>query len=204
MNEQIKTDLQAKYQTLSIQYQQLAERYNRDLPQGDLAQLTALLKEQLAKGTPPKRLAQILRSAQPPQNCSDTVNKRFILSTPIYKGPQSAITFADGAITVTGSGEPSINSKRSKEAWFDPGKPVTITFQIIGGKKEEKTGLLPLHHSVIVQNREYRFTISEGPRSFIIITSDSCDYPESVPAATIVPLGLPPNAPTPEAAPANR
>ncbi len=198
MTEEVKTDLQAKYQTLSIQYQQLADRYKRDMPQGELAPLVALLKDQLAKGMDAKRLAQVLRSSQPPQNCSDTVNKRFILSTAIYKGPQSAVTFADGAITVSGTGEASVNNKRNKEAWFDPGKPVTIQFQIIGGKKEEKTGLLPVHHSIIVQNREYRFTITEGPRSFIGISSDSCDYPESAPPA-ITPIV----SPLPETTPAN-
>lgn len=179
-SEQTKTELQAKYQTLYIQYQQLADKYTRELPQGDLAQLTALIKDQLNKGMAAKRLAQIIRSAQPPQNCSEAISKRFILSTPIYKGPESAVTFADGAITVTGQGEASINSTRSKEAWFDPGKPVNMVFRVIGGKKDEKTGLLPLHHTIIVQNREYRFTVSEGPRSFIVVTSDSCDYPENI------------------------
>jgi hypothetical protein len=178
--DQTTTDLQANYQTLAIQYQQLTDKYKRDVPQGDLAILTAMIKDQLDKGLPSKRLMQIIRSAQPPQNCSEAVSKRFILSTATYKGPQGAITFADGAITVTGTGESSINNKRSKEAWFDPGKPVTIIFHVIGGKKEEKTGLLPLHHTIIVQNREYRFNVSEGPRSFVVVTSDSCDYPENI------------------------
>ncbi len=178
--EQTRTSLQAKYQTLVIQYQQLAEKYKRELPQGDLPLVTTLAKEQLDKGMAPNRLVQIIRSAQPPQNCSEAVSKRFILSTPVYKGPQSAITFADGAITVTGNGEPSANNRRNKEAWFDPGKPVSMVFHVIGGKKDEKTGLLPLHHTIIVQNREYRFTVSEGPRSFVVVTSDSCDYPESI------------------------
>lgn len=178
--EQQATQSRADLQTQIVKFQQLESQYNRDVPQGDLGLLTALVKEQLDKGLAVERMVQIIRAAQPPKNCSQPVNKRFILSTPEYKGPESAITFADGTVTVTGSGESSISSKREKEAWFDPGKPVKINFTIIGGKKEIKTGLLPMHHTLIVRNKEYRFTISEGPRSFIVISSDNCDYLESV------------------------
>ena len=172
--------LRSSYQTLSIKFQQLTDQYARDVPHGDLGLLSSLVKEQLDKGLAVERMAQIIRSAQPPQNCSQAINKRFIVSTPNYTGPESVITFADGVITVKGSGESSINNKKDKEAWFDPGKPVTITFTIIGGKSETKTGLLPLHHTIIYKNKEYRFTVSEGPRSFVSIASDNCDYPENV------------------------
>ena len=176
--------LQSAHQTLNIQFQQLTDQYNRDVPHGDLGLLASLVKEQLDKGLAVERMAQIIRSAQPPQNCTTAINKRFIITTPNYTGPESVITFAEGVITVKGSGDSSINSKKEKEAWFDPGKPVTIVFTIIGGKSEQKTGLLPLHHTIIHKNKEYRFTVSEGPRSFVAIASDSCDYPENVLAPT--------------------
>lgn len=172
--------LQSSYQTLNIQFQQLKDQYKRDVPYGDLGLLTSLVKEQLDKGLAVERMAQIIRSAQPPQNCSQAVSKRFIISTPNYTGPESVVTFADGVITTKGSGESSINGKKDKEAWFDPGKPISITFTIIGGKSETKKGLLPLHHTIIYKNKEYRFTVSEGPRSFVSIASDYCDYPENV------------------------
>ena len=179
-NEKEKSNLEAQYQILQVQHQQLQEKFERLLPQGESAYLCNLIQEQLERGMNPRRLEQVIHSTEPPQNCSEAQSKRFILSTPIYKGPQSAVTFSDGAIIVSGTGEPSINNKRNKEAWFDPGKPITMVFNIVGGQKEEKTGLLPLTHSLIHQNREYRFTISEGPRSFVVVTSDSCDYRESV------------------------
>lgn len=179
-SEDKSTQAEANYRTLVVKYKQLENQYKRDVPQGDLGLLTALVKEQLDKGLGVERMVQIIRAAQPPRNCSQPQNKRFILSTPTYTGPESAVTFADGAITLGGSGESSINGKREKEAWFDPGKPVTVTFTIIGGKKETKTGLLPLHHTIILRDKEYRFTIAEGPRSFIVISGDNCDYIESV------------------------
>ena len=178
--EQDVTRYQADHQTLLVKYRQLESRYKRDVPQGDLGLLTSLVREQMDKGLAVERMAQIIRAAQPPQNCSQAVNKRFILSTPAYKGPESAITFAEGAITIRGSGQSSINAKQEKEAWFDPGKPITIKFTLIGGKTEEKTGLLPMHHTIIMRDKEHRFTISEGPRSFVIVSGDYCDYPESL------------------------
>lgn len=44
-------------------------------------------------------------------------------------------------------------------------------------KTDNKAGIMPLHHSVVSGNREYRFTIEEGARSFAKVTFDSCDYP---------------------------
>lgn len=171
--------LRANYQTLRLQYEQLQADYKRRVPQGDFGVLTNMVREQLDKGLTIERMAQIIRSAQPPQNCTPAITKRFIVSTPAYKGPESVITFADGAITVRGSGDASINSKGEDEAWFDPGKPVKVTFTIIGGKKETKEALLPFHHTIILRNKEHRFTISQGPQSFIVITGDNCDYQES-------------------------
>jgi hypothetical protein len=171
--------LRAAYQTLRVQYEQLQSTYNSRVPQGEFGQLVGLVREQLDKGLPFDRLAQIIRAAQPPQNCTQPMNKRFIVSTSAYKGPQSVITFGDGAITLSGNGEPSINSKQEKEAWYDPGKPVEVVFTIIGGKKEVKKGLLPMHHTIILRDKEYRFTISEGPQSFVVVTGDSCVYPET-------------------------
>jgi hypothetical protein len=179
-SEQNAMHVQADLQTEVTKYQQLETQYNRDVPQGELGLLTALVKEQLDKGFSFDRMVQIIRAAQPPQNCAQAVSKRLILSTPAYKGPNSAVTFADGTITVNGSGEPGISSDQQKQAWFDPGKPVTVNFLMVGGKKESKTGLLPLHYTIILRNKEYRFTISEGPRSFIVISGDNCDYTESV------------------------
>lgn len=179
-NQQQLTQLQADLQTQLIKFQQLENQYERDVPQGDLGLLMALLKEQMEKGMAVERMVEIIRAAEPPQNCSQAVNKRFILSTPAYKGPESAVTFAEGMITMLGKGQASNSGNQEKEAWFDPGKPVTIIFKIAGGKSEEKTGLLPLQHTIILRDKEYRFTISEGPRSFVVVSSDNCDYKTSV------------------------
>src|SRR5690606_4668415 len=103
--------------------------------------------------------------------------KRFVVKTPVYSGPHGTVSFGNGAITVTGEGEPAVSAAGEAEAWYDPGKPVKITFIEIGGKQTVKEGLLPIQHSMVLGNKEYRFTVAAGERSFISVTSDSCDYP---------------------------
>ena len=178
-SEMAMTSLRSKNETLNIELQQLKATYQTQIPQGDLLSLTSLLQEQLDKGMNVDRLRQIIKAARPPQNCSAPLSKRFILSTPAYEGPESKITFAEGAITVIGHGEASINSTGNKEAWFDAGKKVKVTFAQPGGIQEIKEGILPIHHTIIRNDKEYRFSVSEGPRSFVVVTSDSCDYLEA-------------------------
>lgn len=178
-SEAAMTALRSKNETLSIALNQLQTSYNTKIPQGDLLSLMTLVQEQLDRGMSVERISQILKAARPPQNCSAPLSKRFILSTPAYEGPESKITFAEGAITVSGNGEASINSSGSKEAWFDAGKKVKITFTQTGGLQVVKEGILPLHHTIIRNDKEYRFSVSEGPRSFVVVTSDSCDYLEA-------------------------
>ena len=175
--EAAKIDLQTNLQTLGMAHQQLEDTYKKDVPQGDLGLLTSLIKEQLDKGTSVDRLAFVIRQAQPPQNCTSPIAKRFILQTPNYKGPKSSVSFADGAITLTGSGSANQATDGTVEAWFDPGKRVAITFTQLGGQQKTVAGLLPLHHTIIINGKENRFTVSEGPRSFVLITADQCDYP---------------------------
>ncbi len=212
-SESAMTELRSRNETLAIELQQLNTNYQSKIPQGDLLTLTNLLQEQLDKGMTVERITQLIRASRPPQNCSAPLSKRFILSTPAYEGPESKITFAEGAITVSGNGEASINSTGSKEAWFDAGKKVKVTFTQTGGIQEIKEGILPIHHTIIRNDKEYRFSVSEGPRSFVVVTSDSCDYLEadrghyqpSVKATTttVMPTGnVAPDMNVPAAAPA--
>jgi cell division protein FtsB len=173
--EQTITALRSEVQSSQIRFQQMEARYAEDVPSGELAQLTDLLRKQLKAGIKPQRLAFVVESARPPKNCSEPVTKRFVMQTPVYSGPHGSVSFGNGVVTVTGQGEPAVSAAGSAEAWYDPGKPVTIKFTQIGGKETVKTGLLPLQHSMAVGNKEYRFTIAAGERSFIKVTSDSCD-----------------------------
>lgn len=172
-------NLRSQNETLAIELKQLRTQYETQVPTGDMESLVQLIKEQLNKGMSVTRLSQIIKAARPPQNCSAAQSKRFILSTSAYEGPESKITFAEGMIAISGSGEATVNARGEKEAWFDAGKKVRITFTQPGGIQEIKEGILPLQHTIIRNDKEYRFSISQGPRSFVVVTSDNCDYLEA-------------------------
>lgn len=170
------TRLRAEARTANIKLHQLEASYNEVLPAGDAQQLALLLKEQLEGGVDPKRMEAVIRSVRPPQNCGEPQTRRFVVATPAYKGPQSKVTTAGREVTVSGSGESARSSKGKDEAWYDPAKGVKLAFEQ-AGTKEEREGYLPLYHSIIIGDKEYRFTVSAGEQSFAKVTYDVCDYP---------------------------
>ncbi len=172
------TDALTKQQEADMRYNAQKTEMEALIPsKGPLRGLLDLIKTRLDEGASPQRLSFVIRSAQPPRNCTDPQTKRFIVATPTYKGPDSVITLDDGMAVVTAKGESAKNSSGQPEAWFDIGKPVTVTFKKFGGEIEEKTGTLPLTTSMVIKDREYRFTLSDGAKSFLKVTFDSCDYP---------------------------
>lgn len=175
--EQTITSLKSEVQSTQIRYQQLEEKYMAEVPQGSFRQIVDRVKKQLDAGIKPERLMFVIESARPPKNCSEPQTKRFVVKTPVYSGPLGTVAFGNGAITVTGEGVSAVSAAGGPEAWYDPGKSVKIKFIEIGGKETLKEGLLPIQHAMVLGNKEYRFTIAAGERSFIAVTSDSCDYP---------------------------
>lgn len=171
------TELRAEAQTALTRYEQLQSTYEEVLPEGPMRELALLLKQQLDEGRDPSRLAFLIRSARPPRNCTEPETKRFVVSTPAYQGPDSEITIADGALVIKGMGESAVNASGAPEAWYDPSKKIRIEFIGRDGGREKKEGIMPINHSIVVGNREYRLSVSEGARSFAKVSFDSCDYP---------------------------
>jgi len=175
--EQALIDMRSQAQTATARYEQLKATYDEQLPEGAVRDLLELVRKQLGEGRDPERLAFLIRSARPPRNCSDIETRRFVVATSTNNAPQSKISVADGAITVTGIGTAARNQQGQPEAWFDSSQAVSVEFKALGGEVENKKGNFPLHHSMVVGEREYRFTVSDGARSFAKVTYDSCDYP---------------------------
>lgn len=169
-------ELSATAQTANKRYEQLQEEVASIIPEGPMQDLVTLVRDQLKQGMDPERLSFVVRSARPPTGCVDPDSKRFVVSTPAYKGPKSVALIADGVVEVFGTGASARNQKGLPEAWYDPAKRVAISFKS-GTKTETKKGVLPLRYSVVADNREYRFTIEAGARSFAKVTFDSCAYP---------------------------
>lgn len=155
------------------------DRYETEVPTGDERKLLDSIREQTGKGADPARIAFLISTAAQERDCeADAVTKRFLPRTAISVGASDAVTFAEGAIVVTGEGEPATNADGQPEAWFDAGKPVTLRFIQAGGAASEVAGMLPLHHSVVRGDREYLFNIVAGERQgFVTVSAVRCAFP---------------------------
>jgi cell division protein FtsB len=171
------TKMRAESQTAKVRLEQLRANYDELLGNGAMKDLVSLLRQQIDQGVDMKRLQSVLSSARPPQNCSAPQTKRFVVDTPVYNGPSSRVALPGDVVVVTANGASSQNSQGRKEAWFDPSQPVELSFTIKDGKTETKKGILPLYHTVVHGDKEYRFTATIGDKSFVRLTHDHCDYP---------------------------
>lgn len=154
-------------------------RYQSDVPTGQVAALLGRVREKLEAGVDPGRLEFVIKAAQNPRQCDEKPRtKRFLVQTPLYKGANDSVSFAENTITVTATGELAKDSSGRIEAWFDPALPVTLRLTRIGGKAVETTGKLPLHASLVVGDAEYRYSAVAGAqRGFVQVTGDRCRYP---------------------------
>ncbi len=171
------TELRAEALTATTRYEELQKTYAETVPEGPVQDLITLVHKQIADGMDPERLAFLIRSARPPRNCAEPETQRFVVSTPAYKGPESKASISEGAIAIKGNGVSARNAKGDPEAWYDPSKAVTLDFVLKDGRAETKKGVMPIHQSLVFGDKEYRFTVTEGARSFAKVTFDSCDYP---------------------------
>lgn len=172
-------DLMAAAEQARLEAREWQRRYEQDVPKGPPRQLYSLIVEKLAAGVPEDRLAFLIRAAGADQSCANSpATKRFLIHTPVSGSIRQSVSFADNAITVTGEGEPALNAAGHPEAWFDPAKPVTLLFSRLGGKTSRLAATLPLHHSVVLGDHEYRFTVTTGDsRGFVNVTADRCAFP---------------------------
>ena len=154
-------------------------RYEREVPTGFVREMMALVKKKLEAGADQERLAFLVSAADRPRVCDEQpATKRFIVTTELQVGgANDAVSFGDRFITVTATGEAARDANGNLEAWYDPEKPLTVTFTYLGGKTVQAEGPLPLHHSVVAGDNEYRFTALPGARGFLTVTADRCDYP---------------------------
>lgn len=175
--EQRAAQFQQRAQAAEVKVGELEVRYQRDVPSGDLGRLKDMLARKLTEGVDPGRLAFVIDQTGTPRSCGASETKRFVLTTPLYKGANTTVTFGDGAVVIGGEGPSFRNATGSPEAWFDVSKPIVIRFTLADGSTSQTTGVLPIDHSIAVQDKEYRFRISAGARSFVEVAGSTCPFP---------------------------
>ncbi len=152
-------------------------RYADEVPTGPLSDLAALAAAALDAGASPDRLAFLIRNAAEPVDCQPLASRRFILPTPLYRGPNTTVAFVDGQVIVTGLGRNGVRDNGDIETAFDPAEPITIDFTLVDGRETSVEGRLPLTHSLRLGNDEYRFAIREDEPSFVSVAGERCPLP---------------------------
>lgn len=157
-------------------------RYERDVPSGAARRLHDLVVRMLDQGVPADRLAFLIEASEAAPQCAETPETRQLpvalpVTLPGGVVPAEAVTFADRRITVTAEGVIATDEQGRLEAWFDPAEPVQVRFSRLGGETAVVDGLLPLHHSMVVDGAEYRFTVTAGRPGLIEVTGLACAFP---------------------------
>ena len=88
-----------------------------------------------------------------------------------------AARFAEVSVTVTAAGEPAIDAEGNPEPWFEPARPITVRIALAGAETAELWGLLPLSHSLVVDDSEYLFGLAAGGRGLVEVSFRRCRFP---------------------------
>lgn len=150
-------------------------RYEADMPSGQIKALTDTLKARLAAGVPADRLAFMIEATRPEHDCTALETKHFMLS--VGSRPLAPALFANGAVSIMGSGQPARDKAGRLLAWFDPTAPVTIRFMPSGEPPIEVNGMLPIRKTFIAGGVEYRFSVDAGGRANVVATGQRCPFP---------------------------
>ena len=177
--KQQQQDLRSQLRETQQNLEQWKQRYRAEVPSGKPAEILGLIKERMDTGVSADRLAFVVSKAKEQRECTGgPTTKRFIVQTPLSTGAAQSVSFANATITVTAKGQSATDAQGRPEAWFDPDKPLTVTFTRIGGETSTAEGTLPLHHSIVAGDSEHRFTVVDAEqRAFVEVTWERCAYP---------------------------
>ncbi len=157
----------------------LQRQYEREVPQGEVREIMDAIRARIASGVEAERIAFVVGAMRSQTWCSpDVTSRRFIVQTPLSEGENGSVTFANRAITITGTGESSSDGDGNLVGWFDRMKAVKISFTKTNGESAAVEGLLPLRHAVVLNDKVHRFTVDAGEsRGFVTVSEQRCAYP---------------------------
>jgi hypothetical protein len=158
----------------------LQRSYDADVPQGPTKDLLDLLQQRLKDGVPAARLEFLLREARVERKCDPpSETKRLLVHTSVTPTTAATAGFAKNQITVTVEGTPQRKPDGRTDPIFDPQQPVTLHFLRIGRDVAKTEGRLPLSHSLVLGDREFRFTAKavDKPAGQVELIAQVCDFP---------------------------
>ena len=127
------------------------------------------------KGLDASRLAFAVGGQRNGLTCTDRhISKRFKVHTPVNSDGYETAGFANNQIIVSANGISAVSQGGQALAWFDPKQPVAVKFTTLDGQSTVANGIVPLTHTVVVDNAEYRFRVERSARGFLEVTGNRC------------------------------
>jgi hypothetical protein len=169
------TAAQQTAQAATAEAQSWQSRYQADVPSGEDKAIFGKIKALMAAGVPPERIDLLLDATTKAQKCgSEVETKRFGVKSPLSQDPNQPINIG-GAFLITAQGESALDGSGSPASWFDPAKPVTVSFIEPGGATTTAEGVLPINKSIARGNTEYRFTVNAADvKGYARVTLEQC------------------------------
>lgn len=170
--------LQAQREQAKASIDAWRERYERDVPTGELKGLLELVRRKIDTGLTPDRLRFILEHMENKQDCDpDLQRRRLLVETPLSRGSRQPAAFASDSVSISLAGTPARDDSGNPEAWFDPSQPVTVRLTTRDGEASEATGPLPLQAALVAGDRVYHFSIGASIRGFAEVSMQRCRFP---------------------------
>jgi len=175
--EQENANLLVAAEKAKLAVEEWRKRYDADVPTGERRRLLDLATERLEAGVDAERIAFFIQAADAPRECEGVETKRFLVRTPLYNGANTSVSFANEAILVSGTGQSAETEAGLPQAWYDPAKPVNLTFTRIDGEVFQVENMLPIQKSVLHAGVEHRFIVRAGARGFVQVAAERCAAP---------------------------
>ncbi|WP_142235669.1 hypothetical protein [Allostella humosa] len=172
-----KGEAEAGVGQLRTAYQQLEQRYAREVPKGPAQEIQRQVQIKLEEGIAPQRITAVVAMLEAKRSCEPPENKRFYVKVPLYRGGGTEAGFGGGLLRVSGQGEAALNPRNNQpQSFFEGDKPVQVVL-IAGDSERQVQGSLPLDQTIIGAGAEWRVRMARGARGFINVTVDRCKFP---------------------------
>ncbi len=158
-------------------YQQLEQRYAREVPKGPAQEIQRQVQIKLEEGIAPQRITAVVAMLEAKRSCEPAENRRFYVKVPLYRGGGTEAAFGGGQLRVSASGEAALAARNNApQAFFDVEKPIQLVLSA-GDTERQAQGTLPLEQTIIGAGAEWRVRMARGARGFVNVTVERCKFP---------------------------